>query len=221
MNNQSKNLLKVNNINKDFLDFNLQNINFNINRGDIIGLIGENGAGKSTLIKTLLNITNSSKGTVYWENKDIKANEISYKQKIYTIFDTPLLIEFFEYSNIKTFFKLMYNSFSENVFDYYYNLFELPHNRRISNFSHGMKVKLNFAIGFSINPDIFFLDEATSGLDPFSRKDILNLLECNVIKNKSAAFLSSHIIGDIERICTRIILIKNGAIIFDENKKMA
>lgn len=212
-------LLSVKNLNKKYEKFTLENISFNINKGDIIGLIGENGAGKSTTIKALLNLIDLNSGEVLFEGKPLSQESIDLKEFIGVVFDDLYFYKELNPTQVNNICKNLYKTWDENSFYNYLSEFELPKDKKIESFSKGMKMKLNIAIAISHQVKLLILDEATTGLDPIVRNDILNIFLKLVRKNNIAIVISSHITSDIEKIANKIMFIHSGKILFFEDKK--
>ncbi len=203
------------NVSKEYKDFKLDNINFTVKEGTIVGLIGENGVGKTTTIKSILNM-NNPKGSIKVFGKDIKKYEKEVKEEIGTLLDDSYLSEYLTAKQINFIMKDMYKKWDENKYNSYLKEFKLPSNKLIKEFSSGMKMKLKIATILSHNPKLLILDEPTSGLDPIVRNEILDIFRKYIEEDESRSILiSSHITTDLEHIADYIILIKDGKIIFN------
>lgn len=203
------------NVSKEYKDFKLDNINFTVKEGTIVGLIGENGVGKTTTIKSILNM-NNPKGSIKVFGKDIKKYEKEVKEEIGTLLDDSYLSEYLTAKQINFIMKDMYKKWDENKYNSYLKEFKLPSNKLIKEFSSGMKMKLKIATILSHNPKLLILDEPTSGLDPIVRNEILDIFRKYIEEDESRSILiSSHITTDLEHIADYIIFIKDGKIIFN------
>lgn len=212
------NTIEIKGLKKRYDNFELGEINLNINSGYIIGLIGENGAGKTTLIKSILNIINFDKGSIRIFNKDNKKYDYLIKEDIGVVLDNIFFPEILTADNISSIMKSTYKKWDNNLFYKYLSDFKIPCNKKIKTLSKGMKKKLEIATSLSHHPKLLILDEATSGLDPVVRDDILDIFLDFMKDEEHTILFSTHITSDLEHIADEIIFIDNGKIILNKTK---
>ena len=210
--------IEVRNLTKEYENFKLENASFNVGKGTIMGFIGENGAGKSTTIKAILNLIKKDNGLITVLGKEINRNEKGIKNELGIVLNYG---NFNEKLNVKAINKIMkniYKRWDDDVFYKYIEKFNIDTSKKIEEFSKGMKMKLSIAIALSHKAKILILDEATSGLDPVARDEVLDILMEFIQNEENSILMSSHITSDLEKIADYITFIHNGKIIFSENK---
>ena len=209
------NHIEVNHINKKYEQFQLSNVSFTVPAGCIVGFIGENGAGKTTTIKSILNCIMIDHGEIKLFGKSI-SNEI--KEEIGVVFDQNFFYEGLSAKDIDLILKNTYKHWDSQLFYQYCTDWELPINQAMKQLSKGMKMKVSIAAALAHHPKLLILDEATSGLDPISRNDILDIFLDFIQDEDHSIFFSSHITSDLEKIADRIIFIHKGKILFEKDK---
>lgn len=213
------NIVSIENLNKSYDDFKLNNINLNIKKGKILGIMGENGAGKTTTIKAILNLINIDSGNIKIFGLDNIKNERQIKENVSVVLDNSFLPGYYDLIDINKVMKDMQKNWNEKLFFDYCNKFKLPKNKMIKYFSKGMFIKMKIAVALSTKPKLLILDEPTSGLNPIARSDILDIFSEYINGTDNSILISSHITTDLEKIADSIILIDNGSILFDKTRE--
>lgn len=201
----------------------VNNISFNVEKGEIIAFIGPNGAGKSTTIKMLTGILYPNKGDIKVMGIDPSKERKKLAYKIGTVFGQKeqLWTHLTPYDNFK-FFGAIYDidEFTiEKRIKELIEIFELEEfiNTPVRSLSLGQRIRCEIAASLIHKPDILFLDEPTIGLDPVVKEKIRILIKRLNKEQKTTIFLTSHDIGDIEKLCKRIIIVNNGKIVMDDS----
>lgn len=213
-----ENVLEIKNLSKKYENFALKNINLELQKGTIMGIIGENGAGKSTTIKAILNIITKDRGEIKIFGKDYQANEKEIKEQIGVVLDDSFLSEYLNPTDINKIMKNFYQNWDEDLYFSYIEKFKLPKNKIAKEFSSGMKMKLKIATAISHHPKLLILDEPTSGLDPVARNEILDIFQDFIQDEENSIFLSSHITTDLEHIADYITFINEGEIVLSKTR---
>ncbi|MBP3049074.1 ABC transporter ATP-binding protein [Bacillus subtilis subsp. subtilis] len=214
-----QNLLEIRNISKSFGNkVVLKDVTFNVPSGSIVGFIGDNGAGKSTTFKTVLGLISKDRGTVKILGKENLNKHAEIKEEIGVVFDAMNLPAQLTIKQLNKVFEKLFGSWDQDNFYRLVNSFSLPIDKKVNKFSRGMSMKLSVAVALSHNAKLLILDEATGGLDPSSREELLDELKSFVRENNGGILLSSHIISDVEKIASHLVIIKNGQIILNEKK---
>lgn len=191
--------------------FKLDDLNFTIEKGEIVGFVGENGAGKTTTIKTILNLLALDNGSISILSKDSVTDSTEVKQQIGVVLDDAFFYEDFKITEIEKVIRKLYKQWDQQ---YFYNMLEkhqIDKNKSFKECSKGMKAKIRIFLALAHHPQILILDEPTTGLDPVSRNDILDVFREFMDDTKSILF-SSHITSDIDKIADKVILIHEGNI---------
>lgn len=213
------NSIEIKNLTKTFSDFKLNNISLNLPNGAIMGLVGENGAGKSTTIKLIMNSIKADSGTVTVLGKSNLSPEfVEVKQDIGIVLDEAYFPEVLNAKHIGKVMETTYKNWDENIYNSYLQKFSLPLHKKFKEYSRGMKMKLAISVALSHSPKLLILDEATSGLDPMARDEILNVFNDFTRDENNSILISSHIISDLEKICDYITFIHNGEFVLSEEK---
>lgn len=212
-------MLKLKNITKSFGDNEvLKDINLNVKKGEVYGLIGANGAGKTTLFNIIAQIIKSDCGQVFINDEEIRTmNDLA--QKIGYIIDIPAMHEYMSAYEYLEFLYSPANKTKVEVLSRSKEILQLVGlgdvgSKRIKSFSRGMKQRMGIAAGLIFNPQLILMDEPSSALDPQGRFEVLKIIE--ELKNQgNTIILSTHILNDIERVCDRVGLLVNGNIIVE------
>ncbi|MCC2377392.1 ABC transporter ATP-binding protein [Bacillus wiedmannii] len=213
------NLLEIENLSKSFGNkVVLRDVSFNVPSGSIVGFIGDNGAGKSTTFKTVLELISKDSGTVKIFGEENINKDAKIKEKIGVVFDAMNLPAHLTIKQLNKVFEKMFESWDQDKFYRLVHTFSLPTNEKVGKFSRGMSMKLTIAVALSHNAKLLILDEATGGLDPSSREEVLEELKSFVSKSNGGILLSSHIMSDVEKIASHLIIIKDGEILLNEEK---
>lgn len=208
--------LELNNVSKQYKDFHLDNVSFKVPQGSIVGLIGENGAGKSTTINTILGLIKKDGGTITMlEKKDFDA---ACRENIGVVFDGNNYPDMLTPKQLGKVFKNIYSSWNRKKYEELLKKFNLPSDKKIKQFSKGMKMKYAVSVAFSHNSKLLILDEATSGLDPIMRDEILDMFLDFIQDNENSILVSSHITSDLEKVADYIVFIHDGKIVFSKPK---
>ena len=213
-----KNVIEIKNITKDYGDFKLDNVSFNVPEGSVCGFIGQNGAGKTTTIKSILDVINIDAGEIFVFGQNIKKDSAKLREDIGVVFDEMGFHEFMTGKDINIMMKNIYKNWDENVFFEYLKKFSLPSKKPCGDFSRGMRMKLQIAVALSHNAKLLIMDEPTSGLDPIVRNDIIQIFREYVVEEDHSILLSSHITSDLEKIADEVVFINRGKIVLAGNK---
>lgn len=207
------NAIEISNLTKKYDGFTLDNISFNVPKGSIMGFIGQNGAGKTTTIRALLNITKIDNGTIHMLGMDIYENEYAIKEQIAAVFDELPFYDGFTAKTLGIMFEGLYSNWNKEQYYAYLERFHLPLKKKISKFSKGMKMKLQIATALSHGARLLIMDEATTGLDPVVRNEILDIFREFLNDENNSILMSSHITSDLDKIADSITFIHNGKIL--------
>lgn len=210
-----KPILELENLTKRYPTFTLDDISLCLPSGCILGFIGENGAGKSTTINLMLDIVHKDGGQVRLFGKTPDKNA---KEHIGVVLDECCFPENLTAKDANAILQNMYETWNAEVFFRYLDRFRLPPHQRLKDYSKGMKMKLSFAVARSHDTKLMILDEATSGLDPIVREEILDELLDFIQDETHGVFMSSHITSDLEKVCDYIAFIHRGKLLFMEPK---
>ena len=203
-------LLEVHNISKHYKNFSLENIDFVLPKGYIMGYVGQNGAGKSTTLDLITNLRKCAAGEIYVDGITYNEDEVRYKESIGYIGDAFYYPENFTVKNIRGILKNFYITFSEEKFNELLQKWKLTDKLKVKDFSRGMKVKLMFASVLARDTKLLVLDEATNGLDPVVRVEVLKLLQEYIADGERSVIFSTHILSDLEQIADYIYFIDDG-----------
>lgn len=210
-------ILQVENLTKQYNGFKLDHVSFSVPKGTIMGLIGENGAGKSTTINAILDLINKDEGTVTFWGQELSSSK-QFKEDIGVVFDGINFYETLTPVKVGKISGAAYKQWDECLFQDYLKRFQLPTDKEIKTLSKGMKMKLGIAVALSHKPKLLILDEATGGLDPVLRDDILGVFLEFVQDENHAVLMSSHITTDLEKVADYITFIHQGKVIFCKSK---
>ncbi len=215
-----ENAITVRNLTKQYKDFTLKDVSFQIPVGAIVGLIGENGAGKSTAIRSILGLTPIDQGEIEVLGYNVRTGEkeTAWREQIGVVFDECNFPHSLKVKYIQKIMREIYTTWDDVKFTEYLNRFALPVDKKIKDLSKGMKMKLSIAVALSHDSRVLILDEATSGLDPVVRNEILDIFREYIEDGEHTVFISSHITSDIEKIADYIMLLHNGKLLLYENK---
>ncbi len=210
--------VEVQGLTKRYPGFTLDHVSFTVPSGSIVGFIGENGAGKSTTMKAVLNLIRRDEGSVRLLGREDGAEYPEIKEQIGVVFDESYFPDNLKIRDVDRIMRSIFRSWESGKFLDYCRRFGLPEKKIVKTFSRGMKMKLSIAAALSHQTKLLIMDEATSGLDPVVRNEILDLFQEFVQEEDHTVFLSSHITSDIERIADYILLIHKGRILLFEDK---
>lgn len=213
-----KDALTVRGLTKNYQDFTLDHVSFEIPQGSIVGLIGENGAGKSTIIKAVLGLIKKDDGEITIFDRQDGALNKEIKEQIGVVFDGSNFSGDLSPRKLNKVFKDIYRSWDEDLYISLLEKMAVPVHQKIKTFSKGMKMKLSLVAAFAHHPKLLILDEATSGLDPVMRDDILDMFLEFVQDEENSILVSSHITSDLEKVADYIIFVHNGSVIFSKPK---
>ena len=204
--------LELKNVSKQYENFALKNISLVLPRGCIMGMIGENGAGKSTTIKLLLDLIKRDGGEI--EVLGVPAETFSAERNaaIGVVMDECSIPDMFHVKQVDAVMRDIYANWDSETFFQLISRFGLPLKSKIKTYSRGMKMKLSIAVALSHNAQLLILDEATSGLDPVVRDEILEMFQEFMQDEAHAILMASHITSDLEKICDYITYIHQGHI---------
>lgn len=213
--------IQLKNVNKTQGSFKLQNINLDIEKGFVTGLIGENGAGKSSLINLILGMKKADTGEISVLGKqDIEADRDEILNRIGFVFSEDRFPLNKTPEQLMKILDQFYRNFDKKIFDRYMEKFRTKKHQKIKVFSTGEKVKLSLAVALSHHAELLVLDEATSNLDPNFRIEFLEILQELMMDENMTILFSTHITSDLESIADYIILIDEGDIVFHEEKDL-
>lgn len=210
--------LELHNVTKKYNGFTLDNINLTLPTGSIMGFVGENGAGKSTTIKLILDLIRKDNGTIHILQNDYQSLPLDRKEDIGVVMDDSCFPEVLNALQIGKLSSKLYKHWDDKVYKCYLKQFQLPEKKELKEYSKGMKMKLNIACALSHHAKLLILDEATSGLDPIIRDEILDIFLEFIQDETHSILMSSHITSDLEKICDYITLIHKGSIVFTKTK---
>ena len=213
-----ENALEIKNLSKKYPEFTLDNINITLPAGCIMGFIGENGAGKSTTIKAILDLIEKDSGEITILGETNLSKNQRLKEHIGVVMDECSFPENLNAKEIDKVMKNCYKTWNRTKYMRYLDKFALSLKKPVKEYSRGMKMKLSIAVALSHDSKLLILDEATSGLDPIVRDEILDVFLDFIQDESHSVFISSHIISDLEKICDYITFIHDGKIIFSEVK---
>jgi len=213
-----ENAIEINNLTKKYDEFTLNDINITLPKGCIMGFIGENGAGKSTTIKLILNLIHRDSGNINVLGLNNIQNDKQIKEDVGVVFDECNFPENLNATDVSVVMKHIYKNWDATLFQSYIQKFSLPLKKIIKEYSRGMKIKLSIAVALSHHAKLLVLDEATSGLDPIVRDEILDVFLEFIQDEEHSIFISSHITSDLDKIADYITFIHKGKIVFSEPK---
>lgn len=211
-------ILQVKNLTKQYPDFKLDNVSFSIPGGTIMGLIGENGAGKSTTINAILDLIRKDDGIVTFCGQELSSKSKQIKEDIGVVFDSINFYETLTPDKVGKISAAAYKKWDQAIYNDYLKRFQLSYNKEIKTFSNGMKMKFSIAVALSHKPKLLILDEATNGLDPIMRDDMLDIFLDFVQDETHSILMSSHITTDLEKIADYITFIHQGKVLFCKSK---
>ena len=215
-----ENILELQQICKSFpkSDFILDKLSFSLPYGAILGFVGENGAGKTTTIGCILNTVRKDSGMVKLFGKEMRDTDTDIREKIGVVYDGDNFPGFWTAKQLSQVMEGIYTQWDHALFQKYLEDFHLPVKQKIKNYSRGMTMKLAIAVALSHHPQLLILDEATSGLDPVMRDEMLDVFLEFVQEESHSILLSSHITSDLEKVADYITFIHNGKLILTASK---
>lgn len=212
------NVLEIRNLTKSYPGFTLDNLNLVLPSGCIMGLIGENGAGKSTTIKLILDMIHKDSGSIKIFGKDNGDDMELTKEDIGVVMDEIGIPECLTVSQVGNVMKHTFQNWDEAEYARLVQKLALPDKKQFNEFSRGMKMKLGIAIALSHNAQLLILDEATSGLDPVVRDEVVEMFHDFTSDENHSILISSHIVSDLEKLCDYIAFLHNGKLLLCEEK---
>ena len=213
-----ENAIEIKGVTKKYDGFTLDNVSFTVPRGSIMGFIGQNGAGKTTTIRSLLNITHVDSGEIKLLGLDHVKDEYAIKERIAVVFDEMPFHDSFTGEALSKMFSGIYTSWDKTEFFRLCDRFGLPVKKKLSKFSKGMKMKMQIATALSHNAELLVMDEATTGLDPIVRNEILDIFREYLMDGNRSILMSSHITSDLEKIADSVTFIDKGKILISGYK---
>lgn len=215
-----ENILELQEISKSFpkSDFTLDKLSFSLPYGTIMGFVGENGAGKTTTIGCILNTVKKDSGIVKLFGREMQDCDIDIREKIGVVYDGDNFPAYWTAKQLSKVMDGIYTQWDNTMFQKYLEDFNLPAEQKMKNYSRGMTMKLAIAAALSHHPQLLILDEATGGLDPVMRDEMLDVFLEFVQEENHSILLSSHITSDLEKIADYIAFIHNGKLIMTVSK---
>ncbi len=211
--NDYENAITIKGLTKKYDGFTLDNVSFDVPKGSIMGFIGQNGAGKTTTIKAMLNIIKNDEGSIEMLGLDSIKDEIAIKERIAVVFDELPIHDVFNAMQISKIMSGIYKNWDDTVYKQYLERFQLPLKKKVGKFSKGMKMKLQIACALSHGAELLVMDEATTGLDPVVRNEILDIFLEFLQDEGHSILMSSHITSDLEKIADSVTFIDKGKIL--------
>jgi len=212
------NALEIKNLSKSFPGFQLDNLNLTLPMGCIMGLIGENGAGKSTTIKLILDILHKDSGSITILGRDNRENIRLTKEDVGVVMDEVGLPECLTAKQVGKVMRHTFQNWKQEEYDRLLTKLHLPDNKRFKDFSRGMKMKLGIAIALSHGSKLLLLDEATGGLDPVVRDEVVEMFHEFTRDPNHSILISSHIVSDLEKLCDYVAFLHKGKLLLCEEK---
>lgn len=207
------NAIEIKGLCKAYPGFALDHLNLTLPNGCIMGLIGENGAGKSTTIKLMLDMIRRDSGSI-----TILGQQSCSKEDIGVVLDEVGFPECLTAKQVGKVLRYTYQNWDDNAYAGYLQQLSIPMDKVFKDFSRGMKMKLGIAAALSHHPRLLILDEATSGLDPVVRDEVVGLFGEFTRDENHAVLMSSHIVSDLEKICDYIAFLHKGKLLLCEEK---
>ncbi|HHW18576.1 MAG TPA: ABC transporter ATP-binding protein [Firmicutes bacterium] len=210
MNNRA---VEMKDVRKAFGEFCLRIDDLSLDRGYVLGLVGQNGAGKSTTIKMLLNLVYPDRGTISVLGLRQPKDEIEIRRRVGYLSETPAFYEEMTAGWIAGLVKRYYPNWDDRLYAHYLDKFNLDPNRKVKEFSRGMKVKFGLTLALSHRPELLILDEPTSGIDPVIRRELLEEI-AGIIKDEDRTVIfSSHITQDVEQVADYVAILDQGTVV--------
>lgn len=210
-------MLKIEHLRKDYKSFSLD-CTMEVKQGCVTGLIGQNGAGKSTTFKAALGLIRPDGGSIRILGKDIRDFDAEDRKKLGVVLSDSGFSGYLTVADTAPVLNSLYEDFDKAFFLEQIHKAGLPDNKKIKEFSTGMKAKLKVITAISHNARLLILDEPTSGLDVVARDELLDLLREFMEKDEDRSILiSSHISGDLETLCDDVYMIHEGKIVLHED----
>lgn len=217
-----KNAIEVQGLCKQYQSFSLQDVSFTVPSGSIVGFVGENGAGKTTTIKAILNVIRRDAGSITLLGHDNIAEGQLARAGVGVVFDECSFHDWLRADQVGKILKGVYPTWDDALYAQLLERFELSHltGRKdiIKTYSRGMKMKLSLAAAMAHRPRLLILDEATSGLDPVVRDEILDMFLEFIQDEDHSILFSSHITSDIEKAADYLVFIHKGRIVLNAEK---
>lgn len=213
-----ENAIEINGLTKRYDGFTLDNVSFSVPKGSIMGFIGQNGAGKTTTINSILNIVKKDSGEIKLLGYDNEKEEYEAKKQMAAVFDELPFDDRLNAIAIDKTLREIYDEWSTETFFGYLDRFALPRKKKFGEFSKGMKMKLQIASALSHNAKLLIMDEATTGLDPVVRNEILDIFLEYLQNEEHSILMSSHITSDLDKIADSVTFIDKGKLLISGYK---
>jgi len=214
------NALEIKNLTKSYPGFTLDNLSLTLPSGCILGLIGENGAGKSTTIKLILDMIHKDNGTITVLGQDNTNNLRLTKEDIGVVLDEVGIPECLTAKQVGNVMRHTFRNWNAAEYERLLQKLSLPDNKPFKDFSRGMKMKLGIAIALSHGAKLLILDEATSGLDPVVRDEVVEMFLDFTRDENHSILISSHIVSDLEKLCDYVAFLHKGKLLLCEEKDL-
>lgn len=215
----SENALELRHVSRRLGDFELRDVNLTLPKGCILGLVGENGAGKSTTIRLLTGELRPDSGTVSVLDAEPGGPDFrSVKERLGVVLDDAWFPEILNARQVGTMMAMTYESWDAELYESYLTRFTLPREKNFKDYSRGMRMKLAIAAALAHRPEVLLLDEATAGLDPIVRDEVLEIFREFSEAEDHAILISSHILSDLEKLCDYIAFLHQGKLLFCQEK---
>lgn len=213
------NAIEIRGLTKHYKGFSLENLNLDLPAGCVLGLVGENGAGKSTTIRLTMDALERDGGTVTVLGVDNKSREFhAIKEDIGVVLDETFVPEILSAKQLGRIMAGSFKNWEQDTYEGWLKRLDLPEDKRFKDYSRGMTMKLGIAAALSHGAKLLLLDEATGGLDPMVREELLEVFADFAAQDSHAVLLSSHIVSDLERICDYIAFLHKGRLVLCEEK---
>ena len=216
--NDYENAIEIKGLTKRYDGFTLDNVSFDVPKGSIMGFIGQNGAGKTTTINDLLNIVKKDEGEIKLLGLDSVKDEFEVKSQIAAVFDELPFDDRLNANDINKILREVFEQWSSETFFGYLDRFSLPRKKKFGKFSKGMKMKLQIASALSHNAKLLIMDEATTGLDPVVRNEILDIFLEYLQNEEHTILMSSHITSDLDKVADSVTFIDRGKLLISGYK---
>ena len=215
----SENALELRHVSRRLGDFELRDVNLTLPKGCILGLVGENGAGKSTTIRLLTGELRPDSGTVSVLDAEPGGPDFrAVKERLGVVLDDAWFPEILNARQVGPMMAMTYESWDAELYESYLARFALPREKNFKDYSRGMRMKLAIAAALAHRPEVLLLDEATAGLDPIVRDEVLEIFREFSEAEDHAILISSHILSDLEKLCDYIAFLHQGKLLFCEEK---